>query len=150
MKKQIMGQQLDKAMKELNIGAVKVFETSRTKFIAPYQVWEMDAEELDKLSEVKGDDWEDDYGWWRRGSSVFDDHTTQGFIINGHSIQAYETRELDEDEEEDLRDTEFLTLFDYFEYVLGATCSYNRVYVATSLAKANVISLAELLEVYQG
>ena len=150
MSVQIIGQQLDKAMEELEVEATKVFETNRTRFVSPYQVWEMSSDELDKLSEVKEVDWKDDYGWWRHGSSVFDDHTTQEFIINGHSIQAYETRELDEEEEEDLRDTEFSNLFDYFEFVLGATCSYNRVYVANSLAKSNNISVAELLEKYQG
>lgn len=150
MRPQIIGGRLEQGIKEFGIDAVKVFETTETKHLEPYQVWEMNENEFDKLSMIEDVDWTPVHGWWRHGSSVFDDYATQDFTINGHSIQAYEIREPDEEGEEDLRDNEFPDLFTYFEYVLGVTAPYKKVYVANSLAKENNMSLATLLEVYQG
>lgn len=159
MNKQIIGQNLDLAFKELPVEAVKMYESKENEFGSKYQVWELTESEYEKLEQVNDDSWKVEYGWWRNGGTNMDGSETLEFNINGNTMIGFKNEyswyhsedylsELDEDEEPSL--PSYSNFSDWFEEYMGLSKSENLTYFAHSLAKYNKMSKAEFLIKFEG
>ena len=154
---EIMGGNLDLAIKELEINATKLIDFHSEDYYINYQVWEMDRPELEKLNNCDNDEWIMEYGWYRIGEARTG--ITKTFIVNGKEMlgvyeenNMYETSYTDDDEPYYLEPNEKVHEFKniaryYFDYV-GISTEYNFVYFTTALAKLNNMKLSEFVAKY--
>ncbi len=150
--KEILGGSLENAFRELSINAVKTYE-GNTHLSSLTQVWEVEDEDFDKLCEIKEEDWEYEWGWWRgaEGSNV--NNPLSRFNINNHYITAWDGygRLYAMSERDGMyRDRKYSDLLEYFCDEIGASTEKNVCAVAVDLAKINNIKLGELFRKYQG
>lgn len=153
---QIMGQRLDLAFKELNIKAVKMYETKGEEVLAEMQVWELEKEEYNKLNSVKGSGWKDDYGWWRNNGCNCENDEKFQFIVNNNVMIGFKNEhswyhnedEIKEDPE--LSPPEYKNFSSWFTEYISLSKLYNYTYFVHSLAKINGFTKAEFLQKFEG
>lgn len=166
----LAGDGIEYAFDELGINATRTYQSNNDK-IPYYEVWKLSEDEFDKLTAVKEEDWQDDYGWYRyaTGSVMWD--TDAIFTVNNHEMVAWKGgRRLDlydcwckEPEEEkaafyhSFQEYErmympykFDCLTEYLYTEMSVSSEKNVCALAVDLAKANGMTLAELFETYEG
>lgn len=146
---QILGQNLDATFEKLEIQAVKVVETEKTKYKDSYQVWELDELAMEKL-ESSGDDWESKDGWWRFGGCIYEGAANVEYTVNGYKMMGYESQNIYEElgEESWYQDT-FSAFEEFMATAMNLTNTSNFAYFAMSLARDNGLTLAEFMRKYQ-
>lgn len=134
---ELMGGNLDKAFKELNINAKKLVETESN-----YQVWSMPDVEFEFLCNVSENDWKEDFGWWRSGKCIYEGTAYVEYIVNGEKMYGYET------EDEPIR-TEFSSYTQWINEVMNLSTEKNVVIFAESLASDNDLKLSDFIAKYE-
>lgn len=142
-----------------------------------YEVWEMSDEVFSRIDLTVGADfsdnfdlmsnWKSEWGWWRHsfGSVLEDDnplYPEHGFTIRGKTMKGYYSLDkylsyvedmYEDGEDVDEDDPYYFTyscLTEYLAREIGATSEKNVCAIATSLAKINNMTLAELFNTYEG
>lgn len=142
-----------------------------------YEVWEMPDEVFSWIILTIGADfsdnldlmsnWKPSWGWWRYSyGSILEDNNPlypeHNFMIRGKTMKGYYSldkylsyvKDMYEDGEEiEEDDTCYYTyscLTEYLGMEIGVTSEQNVCAVATSLAKINNMTLAELFNTYEG
>lgn len=158
--KEILGDNLEKAMEVFNITARKTYQGSRedTDF---RQVWELEDNEFEKLCNLSDDDWENNNieGWWRHAEGSNKGLVDRRYNINHHYIMAWDGYGREEQEEENkklpvddrwIELRKYHDLLEYFCEEIGASTEKNVTALAIDLAKQNNMKLSELFKKYQG
>lgn len=149
--KEILGAELDTAFQELDISAIKTYESQKTyneyAYLEKYQVWELSEKDFERISNMNDADWKDAWGWWRyaEGSNLGSVH--RRFNINNHYIYAWDGYKRDKYNDIE-RSYKCLTL--YLCNEIGASMERNVCALAVDLARMNNIKLSELFTKYQG
>jgi hypothetical protein len=153
---EILGGNLEKVLRELNIVAVKTYE-GITHLDNRTQVWELDNEDFEKLCKVPDDEWKDDYGWFRHAEGSNMGVVNRRYNINNHYIIAWDGAGREDHEEENkklpvddryIEPRKYFDLFEYFCEEIGASTGKNVTALAIDLAKQNNMKLSELLIKY--
>lgn len=145
---EIIGKQLDKAMKILGVNAVKKYQSKKE---SPFQVWELSEEDFAHLNAVGEDQWEHDFGWWRTGGCVFEGEATVEFMVNGEKMLGYNEGNYKAYEEyDDMEpDTIFNNFESWFHESMGLGKETNMAIFAESLARDNNMKLSDFMNKYQ-
>jgi hypothetical protein len=148
---EILGAELDKAFKELNISAKKTYQLKNKSwgYCEDYQVWELSDENYERLCTISDEDWHDDWGWWRgaKGSNL--GGVDRRYNINNHYIYAWDGYKRQNDKDYPWP-REYKDLLSYFCDEIGASTENNVCAVVVNLAAQNNITMAELFKKYQG
>ncbi|MCA1027050.1 hypothetical protein LCM23_13190 [Cytobacillus kochii] len=137
--KQILGQNLDKAFKVLNIEAKKLVETQENK----YQVWELNEQSFDEL--IMCEEWEESFGWWRSGRSIYEGSAEKIFNVNGKQMLGY----INEVTYMDYFDKDYSSYTDWLSEVMCLSTEKNVAIFAESLAEDNGMSLSEFISTFE-
>lgn len=149
---EILGGDLDLAIKELNVKAVKT--ATVTKKIKKYQVWELDENNFEILCDVDENEWKDNWGWWRSANgaviSPIEKCTINGIEVFGYHNEAL--AELNEELQKEEAEEDwsypyqiYTDLFEHFSEARGASQPRNVTALAIEMAKANNMKLSELM-----
>ena len=144
----IGGGGLANALESLGIQAKCTFKSKYN--MTPYkQVWEIREQDFDILCNVPEDQWHEDWGWFRYSSGANLGPATEQYMIGGQKVLAWDgyKHEIDEDGY-DWR--EYSDLTEYLELELGASTESNVCSVVTEMAKQNDMTIAQLLQKYEG
>lgn len=154
---QILGNDLEQAIKDYDIKATLKYKTNRDdldRFDHRFEVWELTEEERIKIDSIDEDVWlERDYGWYRFGERNTDPSGVP-YIVNGHEMLGYEPWVLDEeDEDEEVEDNtnepeKFKHFMQYLEEVENLSSDLNIAVTAITLARYNGLTLAEFMARY--
>lgn len=149
--KEILGGELDKAFKELNISAKKTYESKniRHEYQEIYQVWELSDEDFEKICNLTEKDWKDDWGWWRSAEGSNLCNPISRFNINHHYMKAWDGVNR-ETSSRDHWSREYNNLLEYFCDEIGASMEKHICALAVDLARINGITMGELFRKYQG
>lgn len=154
--KEILGQQLDVAIRELGISATKTYE-ELTNSDYKHQVWEVKDKDFEILCNIDEDSWKSEWGWWRHSEGSNMDNSLSEFYINNQKITAWDgtsrietNKEAEDEDDEYLFEREYSNLLEYFCDEMGASQPRNICALAVDLAKINNMTMSELFQVYQG
>lgn len=148
---EILGSNLDRAILDLNIIAVKKYGSESGVFAGDdLQVWELSREELAKLDSTPDKDWEDEYGWY----GYFDKPIA---IVAGEINYNYPTITVNNQKVINPLSGGFLdvSLTSYKDFAelakeINAWSSSVVCSLVNEFAKANNMKVSEFLKKYQG
>ncbi len=155
--REILGDNLEKVMEVHNINAMKTYQGNKTNTDFR-QVWELEDEDFEKLSNISDDDWLGDYGWYRYAEGSNMEIVDRRYNINNHYIKAWDGVGREDWEEENKKVSpddrwfeprKYSNLLEYFCEELGASTERNVTALAIDLAKQNGIKMSELFKKYQ-
>jgi hypothetical protein len=155
--REILGDNLEKVMEVHNINAMKTYQGNKTNTDFR-QVWELEDEDFEKLSNISDDDWLGDYGWYRYAEGSNMEIVDRRYNINNHYIKAWDGVGREDWEEENKKVSpddrwfeprKYSNLLEYFCEELGASTEKNVTALAIDLAKQNGIKMSELFKKYQ-
>jgi len=143
---QIIGGQLELALKFYDIKADKKYESEPDILDISLQVWELSDEEFGKLTSIEDDWFEQSFAytsWWINGGCNHSKDQTAVTEINNNMLTVF-TEEFSGEEIV----WGYVNLNDYFESHLGISKYNNMAYYIHSLAELNNMTKADFMKKY--
>lgn len=141
--REIVGQNIEKACQALGVNAVLEGRANFGRY-GVCDVYQVDDEDYWRLRNVNGEDWLDDWGWWRHGRCIYDIQNAPlvVYIVNGRAMVGYERLHKNGEPYEDF--------ISWCRWAMNVSSFKSLVCFATSLAKHNDMTLVEFMRTFQG
>ena len=167
---EILGNNLSKAVKDMSVNATMTY-MSKDTHLGKVEVWVMPQHELDKLIDIKEEDWKSDWGWYRLCKCIFEGNDLSEYrSVNGNKMLGWFNTDLendiisaimDEDMEikyeeakaiaqNEILNREYADVFEWASHTNGVSTETNITAFVMSLAIENNMYLSEFLKNYLG
>jgi len=150
--KEIIGSNLEQAMKDFKIKAKKTFESEKDGLDVSLQVWELDEENFHKLCIIQEKDWNSsEHGWWRYSGCNYNKNKIVLGIVKEKSIELFANEvegSLGLLEDFNILEDSFKNIKEYLSEYIGISKHENYTYFIHSLAELNEMSKSEFMRKY--
>ena len=137
---EILGNDISKGLEAFKIEAKNTYKSEETEL----HVWELDEANYEKLDNITHQEWDMDYGWWRKARCLYEGSSLKAYKVNGTVMNGYVN-----EHRIYYGDNTFSSFTDWLINVFDLGTDRNVTAFATSLAEDNGMTLAAFMKKYQ-
>ena len=137
---EILGNDLSKGLEAFKIEAKNTYKSEETEL----HVWELDEANFEKLDNITHQEWDTDYGWWRKARCLYEGSELTEYNVNGAVMNGYKN-----EHRIYYGNNTFPSFTDWLINVFDLGTDRNVTAFAASLAEDNEMTLAAFMKKYQ-